>query len=184
MDDEVLAARAALVRVALAGEQERALDGVAVYLLRGLAAVLLDDREEIAEQDSLVVRELGLGPGRRMLSCRSTGRWRKSRSWALAWPLPPPFPAGFFFGVVARGFAAAAPVARLVAPRPASFGAAFAARAVGLAAGFSTGLFARSRVLGFPPVRGSLGIGSSLERTPAASAVRRASRPAGRGRRL
>jgi hypothetical protein len=59
-------------------------------------------------------------------------------------------------------------------------GAGFAFAA---AAGFAAGFLARSRVLAFPLVRGSLGIGSSLERTPAASAVRQAPPRAGRARR-
>ena len=50
VDDEVLAARAALVGVALAGEHERALDELAVDRLGGLVGVLLDDREQVAEQ--------------------------------------------------------------------------------------------------------------------------------------
>ena len=67
VDDEVLAACPALVRVALAREEERALDGVALDLLGGLAPVLLDDGEEVAEQDALGVGELGLRPGGRVL---------------------------------------------------------------------------------------------------------------------
>ena len=89
VDDEVLAARPALVRVALAGEDERPLDEPAVDLLGGLVGVLLDDREQVAEQDALVVGELGRRPGGRGLVA-STGRCR-SRARRL---LRLPFDAG------------------------------------------------------------------------------------------
>ena len=59
MDDEVLARGAALVGVALAREHERALDELAVDLRPGVGDVLLDDREEVAQQDALVVGEPG-----------------------------------------------------------------------------------------------------------------------------
>ncbi len=55
MDDEVLAAGPALVGVAVAGEHEGALHELAVDLLGGLVGVLLDDREQVAEQDALVL---------------------------------------------------------------------------------------------------------------------------------
>ena len=54
MDDEVLAAGPALVRVALAGEHEGALDEVPVHLLDRLARVLLHHGEEVREQLALV----------------------------------------------------------------------------------------------------------------------------------
>jgi hypothetical protein len=79
----------------------------------------------------------------------------------FARPLPP-FAAGFFFGVAARDLVAAAGVVRLLGVRVPSLGADAAGR-------FAAGFLARSLVLVFPPVRGSLGIRSSLERTPAAS---------------
>jgi len=53
MGDELLARAPALVGVALAGERERALDGFPVQVLAGLRAVLLDDREQVAEQLAL-----------------------------------------------------------------------------------------------------------------------------------
>ena len=49
VDDEVLARLAALVGVVLAGEEEGALDAVAVDA-RPRVGVLLDDREQVAEQ--------------------------------------------------------------------------------------------------------------------------------------
>jgi hypothetical protein len=58
VDDEVLAARPALVGVALAGEDERLLDELAVYLLGRVAGVLLDHREEVAEQGALLRGQL------------------------------------------------------------------------------------------------------------------------------
>ena len=122
---------------------------------------------------------LVFGPAGVCLSCLSTGRCRKSRSGALVRPLPEPFAAGFFLAVVARGFEAGARVVRLVARVPSFVAALAAAGFAGAAAGFAVpsvgfaaaarfaaGFLARSRVLAFPPVRGSLGIGSSLERTP------------------
>jgi hypothetical protein len=70
--DEVLAGLAALVGVVLAGEHERAHDGVAVDRLGDLVGVLLDDREQVAEQLALERGEVrgrlqrrggvGLGP--------------------------------------------------------------------------------------------------------------------------
>src|SRR4051794_24103943 len=59
VDDEVLARLAALVGVVLAGEQEGVLDPVAVDDDRRLVGVLLDDREEVAEQAALRLREVG-----------------------------------------------------------------------------------------------------------------------------
>ena len=111
---------------------------------------------------------LVLGPAGVCFSCLSTGRCRKSvrgtfgLGLVLARPLPP-FAAGFFFGVVVRDFVAAERVVRLLgAPVVPSLAPAAGAR-------FAAGFLARSLVVAFPPVRGSLGMGSSLERTPAAS---------------
>jgi hypothetical protein len=59
MGDEVLAGLAALVGVVLAGEHERAHDGVAVDGLGDLVGVLLDDREQVAEQLALERGEVG-----------------------------------------------------------------------------------------------------------------------------
>ena len=74
VDDEVLAAGAALVGVALAGEHEGLLDQLAVDRLGGLARVLLDDREQVAEQDALVLGELGRGrPRARRRGARRPG---------------------------------------------------------------------------------------------------------------
>jgi hypothetical protein len=87
-------------------------------------------------------------------------------------------PARGFAGAAAAGFAGAA--AGLAGAAAGGFAAP--AFAVDAAARFAAGFLARSRVLAFPPVRGSLGIGSSLERTPAASAVRPLPRRGGRGR--
>ena len=56
VDDEVLARLAALVGVVLAGEDERVLDRRAVDLQRDLVGVLLDDREQVAEQLALECR--------------------------------------------------------------------------------------------------------------------------------
>ena len=58
VDDEVLARLAALVGVALAGEHERALDARAVDRLGGLALVLLDHRQQVAQQVALEVVQL------------------------------------------------------------------------------------------------------------------------------
>src|SRR5215207_6246919 len=91
-------------------------------------------------------------------------------------------PAGGFPVAAAAGFAGAA--AGFTGAAAGGFAGAVApAFAADGAAGFAAGFLARSRVLAFPPVRGSLGIGSSLERTPAASAVRPLPRRGGRGRR-
>ena len=59
VDDEVLARLAPLVGVVLAGEDERLLDARAVDLDRRVGRVLLDDREEVAEQPALERREIG-----------------------------------------------------------------------------------------------------------------------------
>ena len=64
MDDEVLAGLAALVGVVHAGVHERLLDPVAVDRDGGLLGVLLDDREQVAEQAPLGGRELGALDGR------------------------------------------------------------------------------------------------------------------------
>ena len=50
VDDELLAGAPALVGVVLAGEHERVLDALAVDLDERVLGVLLDDREEVAEQ--------------------------------------------------------------------------------------------------------------------------------------
>ena len=110
VDDEVLAARPALVGVALAGEDEGALDELAVDLLGGLAGVLLDDREQVAEQDALVVRELGrrAGGGVDLVAIHGPvaevrlrrglrgGRSSASRAASSWWPCAP----SAFFAVV------------------------------------------------------------------------------------
>jgi hypothetical protein len=57
--DEVLAGLAALVGVVLAGEHERPDDGVAVDVLGDLLGVLLDDREQVAEQLALERGQVG-----------------------------------------------------------------------------------------------------------------------------
>ena len=65
--DEVLAGLPLLARVALAGEGEGALDLLAVDRLRGVRGVLLDHREEVAEQGALVRGQLAgdrVRPGR------------------------------------------------------------------------------------------------------------------------
>ena len=59
VDDELLAGAPALVGVVLAGEHERLLDAVAVDRDERLVGVLLDDREEVAEQLALARGELG-----------------------------------------------------------------------------------------------------------------------------
>ena len=53
VDDEVLARLAPLVGVVLAGEDERLLDALAVDLDAASSCVLLDDREQVAEQAAL-----------------------------------------------------------------------------------------------------------------------------------
>ncbi len=64
VDDELLARLAPLVGVVLAGVDERSFDLVAVDLQRALGGVLLDDREQVAEQLALGVGEAGAGHGR------------------------------------------------------------------------------------------------------------------------
>jgi hypothetical protein len=59
MDDEVLAAAAALIGVVDAGVHERLLDTVAIDHDGRLVSVLLDDRKQIREQPALDGRELG-----------------------------------------------------------------------------------------------------------------------------
>jgi hypothetical protein len=59
MGDEVLAGLAPLVGVVLAGEDEGVDQPVAVDGRGGLVGVLLDDREEIGQEVSLVPGELG-----------------------------------------------------------------------------------------------------------------------------
>ncbi len=59
MDDELLARLAALVGVVLAREEERALDALAVDLDDAVVGVLLDDREDVAEEAALERGELG-----------------------------------------------------------------------------------------------------------------------------
>jgi hypothetical protein len=58
MGDEVLAGLPLLARVALAAKGEGPLDLPAVDRLRRIGGVLLDDREQIAEQGALLGREL------------------------------------------------------------------------------------------------------------------------------
>jgi hypothetical protein len=67
MDDEVLTARALLLGMALAGEHERLLDRSLVDLLGGVRGVLLDDREQVTEEDALVLCQAGLRSGRGVL---------------------------------------------------------------------------------------------------------------------
>jgi hypothetical protein len=57
--DEVLARLAPLVGVVLAGEDEGALDGLALDLQARIRGVLFDDREEVAQQPALQRREVG-----------------------------------------------------------------------------------------------------------------------------
>ncbi|HLW96015.1 MAG TPA: hypothetical protein VKS25_11620 [Solirubrobacteraceae bacterium] len=59
MDDELLARAAALVGVVLASEDEGGRDGVAVDRDERVLGVLLDDREQIGEQLSLALGQLG-----------------------------------------------------------------------------------------------------------------------------
>ena len=73
MDDEVLAARPALVRVTLAREDEGLLHELAVDLLGGLVRVLLHDGEQVAEQDALVLGEPGGRTGGRLTLGRVHG---------------------------------------------------------------------------------------------------------------
>jgi hypothetical protein len=57
MGDEVLAGAAPLVGMAVAGEGEGTLDGLAVDLVARVLGVLGDDREQVAQQRALVVGE-------------------------------------------------------------------------------------------------------------------------------
>ncbi len=59
MDDEVLARLAPLIGVVHAGVDERVLDPRAVDGQRGVARVLLDDREQVAQQPALGGGQLG-----------------------------------------------------------------------------------------------------------------------------
>ena len=59
VDDELLARLAALIGVVLAREEEGVLDALAVDLDRRVVGVLLDDREEVAEQPPLGLGQLG-----------------------------------------------------------------------------------------------------------------------------
>jgi hypothetical protein len=59
MDDEVLSGLPALVRVLDTGVYERLLDASAVDLSRSLMRVLLDDREQVAQQPTLGKRQVG-----------------------------------------------------------------------------------------------------------------------------
>jgi hypothetical protein len=59
MDDELLAGATALVGVVLAGEHERGLHTVAVDCHQRVLGVLLDDREEVAEQLPLALGQDG-----------------------------------------------------------------------------------------------------------------------------
>ena len=82
--DEVLAGLAPLIGVVLAGEEEGVLDALAVDLDGRVVGVLLDDREQVAEQPAL-----GLGEARREATgacasgcaTRSTGT-RSAGAWA------------------------------------------------------------------------------------------------------
>ena len=67
VDDELLTRLAALVGVVLAGEAEGVLDPGPVDLDGRVLGVLLDDREEVAEQAALGGREVGATGGRRGL---------------------------------------------------------------------------------------------------------------------
>ena len=88
MDDELLARLAPLVGVVLAGEEERLLDALAVDLDDAVVGVLLDDREDVAEEAALELGELraaGLGarasPGARRgrPACGASLRRRRLR---------------------------------------------------------------------------------------------------------
>jgi hypothetical protein len=57
MADEVLARAALLIGVALAGEDEGALDGRAVGRLGGVGGMLADHREQVPEQGPLFLAE-------------------------------------------------------------------------------------------------------------------------------
>ena len=73
MGDEVLAGLPLLARVALAAEGEGPLDLPAVDRLPSHRGVLLDDREQIAEQSALLGRELArdrISARRRVLADR------------------------------------------------------------------------------------------------------------------
>jgi hypothetical protein len=59
--------------VPLAGEHERALHELPVDLLRGVAGVLLDDGEQVAQQDALILGELRLRPAGVRVLTSSTG---------------------------------------------------------------------------------------------------------------
>jgi hypothetical protein len=87
MDDEVLAGLAPLIGVVLAGVDERLLDALAVDDDRGLVGVLLDDREQVAEQTPLALGELGAldrAVGRRMVdSVNRRPRARDERAAVL-----------------------------------------------------------------------------------------------------
>ena len=61
MDDEVLAAPAALIGVVLARVYERRLNPLAVDRHGGLIGVLLDDRKQVRQQPPLGVGQLGAG---------------------------------------------------------------------------------------------------------------------------
>jgi hypothetical protein len=61
MDDELLARAASLVGVVLAGKDKRVLDARAIDLDERVLGVLLDDREEIAEQACLGLAEFDRG---------------------------------------------------------------------------------------------------------------------------
>ena len=70
MNDEVLAGLAALIGVVLAGIDERLLHAIPIDDHRSLVGVLLDDREQVAEQPPFTLGELGAldrTVGRRMV---------------------------------------------------------------------------------------------------------------------
>ncbi len=69
-----------MIGVVLAGVDKRLLDGLAVDDDRGLVSVFLDDREQIAEQPSLALGELGAldrAMGRGMVDSVN----RRPRAW-------------------------------------------------------------------------------------------------------
>ena len=112
VDDEVLSARPALVRVAVAREDVGPLDERAVDLLGGLVGVLLDYGEQVREQDALVVAQPSPGgrwaratrrrragrpgdarsPSARCGRRRPGRRPRPPRRRGPAWPAPGPLP--------------------------------------------------------------------------------------------
>src|SRR5262249_59641590 len=70
VDDERRARLEALIGVVLAGEEEGVLHARALYGDGGVLGVLLDDREQIAEQPALGVGEVGADDRRVLLGMR------------------------------------------------------------------------------------------------------------------